>query len=444
MRSKSLALGLVTGTVFVAGCSLQKWDDVKVNTAGSAGIEQGGGGAGGEPATGGKPVKVSSIAKGGTKATNSADEVGGTGGSSGDVSHTTTKNTGGANSIGGSTAVGGTLSSGGVSNTGGTTAIGGSTAAGGTSSSGGVSNTGGKSNSGGTTVVGAPYVVSVTPTNGTTGVASNSKIVITFSEPMDTFSVASALSIPPLASNSFAQVWSTDNKILTITPSSGLTYATGASIASTPPLTYSVNLSATAADDGGTAMGAPYTSNFNTLRRITQTIVPEEVAGGTDYNYDPSASLRFCTGNEKFRTGCWRNQGSWGVYYIWLHYSLSSLGTLSDKTLFDSAVFNATQTTSGATLYPNYAVSLNEYDYRVLDYSIVKVPLNTTPATFCSSAAANPSISVVDKIRRGFTSGQSESLFGLVPTCTVPDERVSYMTEFTCDGFNMVVTFTTP
>lgn len=223
MRKAHSLLGLGVLTVFAVSCSLQKWDDVKRNNAGSAGVEQGGGGSGGEDATGGKTSKGGTSAKGGSSSKNTTEGVGATG--EGGRSHQ-----------------------------------------GGTSSLFSASNTGGTSTNSGTTVVGAPYVISVSPSNESMGIAANSKIVLTFSEPMDTFSVASALSIPPLANNSFAQVWSADNTTLTITPSSGLSYATGASVASTPPQVYTVNLAASATDAGGTAMGVAYASSFKTLR----------------------------------------------------------------------------------------------------------------------------------------------------------------------------------
>jgi hypothetical protein len=187
MRNVALFLGLGLFVAFNVGCSFQKWDDVKQSNAGNAGAEQGG--SGGDDATGGKSTKggssakVGSTAKGGSTAKNSAA-------------------TGGAISDGGSKNDGGTTSASGGSGS----TNGGTSSSGGTSSTGGLTAKGGTTSTGGTIAVGAPFVVSVTPTNGSDGIASNAKIVLKFSEAMDTFSVASALTIPPLANNAYSQV----------------------------------------------------------------------------------------------------------------------------------------------------------------------------------------------------------------------------------------------
>ncbi|MGC4069962.1 MAG: Ig-like domain-containing protein [Polyangiaceae bacterium] len=391
--------GVVVTFLVASGCSLQKWDEIKRNSAGAGngGAEHGGSVAGGSEATGGK------------SSTNGTSTTGG-------VSTT----------------------SGGASTTANTTSF-----SGGTRSMGGTSGAGSLSTTGGTAVVGAPYVVSVTPMNGTNGVATNSKIVIKFSEAMDTLSVTGAIAIPPLKSDSYAQVWSEDNTTLTITPTSGLSYSTGASVASTSPLTYTITLNTAAKDIGGTPMGEPYSSSFTTLRRITQTMRPEAVASANSYGLAIGGSLGFCTGNEIMSVGCWDGIGSEGTVYIFLHYSFASLGDLKSGTVFESAVLNAHQTGATTGFYSGGSVVVERFRYQVLDNSIRNAVPNDALGTLCSSFVSQPSLSIYSSIKSDFAAGNQDMLYRLAPSgVAITSDGLDAF--FNCGDFSLVVTFTTP
>jgi hypothetical protein len=212
------------------------------------------------------------------------------------------------------------------------------------------------------------------------------------------------------------------------------------SVASTPPQAYTVTLGASATDAGGTAMGVPYTSSFKTLRRITQTMLPEEVVMADTYQ----SSLLFCTGDKEFTVGPWDAAPyAGGTDYIFVHYSFTSLGTLKSGTNFESAIFNAKQTSPSTGIYPTGSVLLDRFDYHVLDASIFGVnPRNTH--TLCSSDILQPSDDVLTLFRFDFESGAQELLYRLSSSILTVPKNDEYWAYFACDGFNLVVTFTTP
>jgi hypothetical protein len=298
------------------GCSLTKLDDINEGNAGYGGTAEIGG-AGGEDATGGKATKGGTSAKdgstaqGGTSAKDGSTAQGGSltkGGSSaiggetaqgGTSTSSSTSSTTRIESAAGNTAIGGTTNNGGTStggvkvtggtSTGGTSTTGGSTVTGGTKSTGGISPTGGTTATSGTTTGSAPdtvrpQIIGISPNSETRGVTSTSNITITFSEPMNTNSVAQSLSVSGIVSSDLTLSWDTKNTTLTITPKNGLAYAQGTDPVATAPRAYVTTIASDAKDVAGNKLTADFTSTFYTLRRLTQTIVPTQAVGFITYN----------------------------------------------------------------------------------------------------------------------------------------------------------------
>jgi len=108
-----------------------------------------------------------------------------------------------------------------------------------------------------------PTVLSVSPGVGEIGVASDDKLVITFSEPMDQAETEMAF-----ASGDFGidtMIW-TDATTLEIVPT-GLAYAVGGP--SVVANSYAYQLKGTAKDLAGNALGSPFDGTFATLRKVT-------------------------------------------------------------------------------------------------------------------------------------------------------------------------------
>jgi hypothetical protein len=108
----------------------------------------------------------------------------------------------------------------------------------------------------------APAVVSITPAAGTKGVASNAKVVVTFSEGMDHASTEAAFSM----GTPVTFVWT--GNVLTATPNAALVYATSTD-KNAPAKSYTVAIGVGAKDVSGNALAAAASSSFSTLRRIT-------------------------------------------------------------------------------------------------------------------------------------------------------------------------------
>ncbi|MCR4316561.1 MAG: Ig-like domain-containing protein [Planctomycetes bacterium] len=108
-----------------------------------------------------------------------------------------------------------------------------------------------------------PTVLSVTPANGATNVPTNTTVLVSFSEPMNTTTV-SATSFMVLDPSNMPVVgtftWSNQNKDCTFTPAAGLS----------PSTTYSINMNSTIADLAGNGLAqTPYISSFTTAATAT-------------------------------------------------------------------------------------------------------------------------------------------------------------------------------
>jgi hypothetical protein len=115
----------------------------------------------------------------------------------------------------------------------------------------------------------APTVVSVTPSNGTRGVAKDVSIVVVFSEPMDQGKTEMAYASSSLPASGVTFSWSADKTQLTIDPKSDLAYAIG-SATTLEPMKYAFAIGTGASDLAGNAMGQAYAVEFATSRRIEQ------------------------------------------------------------------------------------------------------------------------------------------------------------------------------
>lgn len=118
---------------------------------------------------------------------------------------------------------------------------------------------------------GAPSVVSFAPADGSTGVAADAVIVIGFSEPMDAASVEAAWTSADLPATDVTFAWSPAGDMLTVTPNTPLSLATGDGLdpSVVPALEYTAGIAATATDASGVALASPITSHFATKKLMS-------------------------------------------------------------------------------------------------------------------------------------------------------------------------------
>ncbi len=105
-----------------------------------------------------------------------------------------------------------------------------------------------------------PTIVSVTPNNGSTGVAKDAKIVIVFSEAMNEQATELAYQSTDMPAVTFT--WAKGDTKLEIDPVGDLDYTPGGKL-------YSFKLKDTATDLAGNALAA-FTSSFTTFRELTR------------------------------------------------------------------------------------------------------------------------------------------------------------------------------
>jgi ligand-binding sensor domain-containing protein len=134
-----------------------------------------------------------------------------------------------------------------------------------------------------------PVLLDFSPSNGKTNVAKSTKIILTFSEPMNKDSVISALSFSP--SVSFDSSMNASSTKLTITPKSNLNEGKK----------YTVTLGQNAIDKHGRKLNQSTSWSFTTKKSTTpQSYVPPSYFGS--YIFSPSTSFGFPTTSFTFPT----------------------------------------------------------------------------------------------------------------------------------------------
>jgi len=93
----------------------------------------------------------------------------------------------------------------------------------------------------------------IVPANGSTGVRSDTKISIAFSEPMNQQTTEAAFASADIPSRTYS--WDSSGTILTVTPAGGLAYATGTDPA-LAARSYSFSITTTATDLAGNHLQA--------------------------------------------------------------------------------------------------------------------------------------------------------------------------------------------
>jgi hypothetical protein len=280
------------------------------------------------------------------------------------------------------------------------------------------------------------------PREGEGGVPSDARVIITFSESMDTGSVASALAVSSVPLDDLVLDWNSTGTRLTITPEVDFVYASGASPSSTNARSYSVGIASVATDLSGNELTLPFTSSFTTLRRITASLAPTGVAEYTPYSVTQGDGIQVCpTGTENVRVGWWVAQGSGGTWYAYVAYDARSLAAADSTVEVESAVFGTVQGAADPLFYPDGWVQLDKLEYGPLNDGVFDLDVTTSFGVLSDSASPEPEMNITTSFWLDWSGGAPQQLF-----------RLSYAGEpdsgdyarFTCSGFALEVTYLIP
>lgn len=117
-----------------------------------------------------------------------------------------------------------------------------------------------------------PHVFALSPANGQSGVAKDTTIEITFTEPMDQASVEAAYdsNISGISPAKVTFSWNPEGTVLTVDPNADLNYAEGGP--ATAPIVYSYSIATSALDLAGNPLDQQLDATFETSRRITESL----------------------------------------------------------------------------------------------------------------------------------------------------------------------------
>ena len=119
-----------------------------------------------------------------------------------------------------------------------------------------------------------PTILSTVPEDMATGIRSDQKIVVVFSEPMNQAATEAAFDKQTLPVGTFT--WSADSKTMTYTPSTPLLYAQATAPATVQAKLYSCSLGSASKSLAGAQLAAAKTFGFTTLREFSLTLTPSE------------------------------------------------------------------------------------------------------------------------------------------------------------------------
>lgn len=352
---------------------------------------------------------------------------------------------------------------GGASNAGGTPGLGGAAAGstpatGATSSSSGgspstqVVPTGGNSGAGGAVTGGAnatggaadttpPTVVPVAPLDGAKAITADATITLQFSEPMNTSSVASALTVTGVLAADLGLQWNDNATTLQITPKTPLLYATGGDSKSVSAKVYTVSIGQGARDLAGNALAAPFATSFSTLRRIASSIAAHDVICSDTF----TKLDKVC--DAVFTVGLWSSSRSGGHLLGYAVFDVSSIEPANQLFGIESAKLFALQSAATGNFYDISSVRVSKIQYHPELTGISTYEVLADIGTLATSnTPSTVSINVLDSFRNEFVgSGVKMHMYKLdaaQPTGDYSDTVVN--ANFDSSRFHLDVTYLIP
>jgi hypothetical protein len=248
--------------------------------------------------------------------------------------------------------------------------------------------------------------------------------------------MASALSITGLVASDLTLGWNSAATSVTITPNSGLTYATGQS-PGTVAKTYTITVGTGARDSAGNAMTSAFSSNFATLRRIKYDFSPETIIASDTYGNHSNSCV------DPLQIGGWSGMYSSGAYIAYLVFDVSAIGSASAMYAVESAILTGHQTPPTANFYSIAAVHVNKIQYDPQLYNMPSFPVLADVGILATSYAAVSSLDALTSFKADFVSNSvTKHMYTIAPTMpTTPWSSSVDCANFTCLGFYLTVTY---
>lgn len=190
----------------------------------------------------------------------------------------------------------------------------------------------------------APTVVSTTPTAAQSSLGADTKIQITFSEPMDPGTVVNAYHSVELPLDKVSTQWNADQTVLTISPDQPLEYGygTGDDPTTADRKTYSISIGATATDLAGNPL-VPLDLSFSTKVRMhsmafLEAPLSRSTLGGTAL----AETVNLMAGDSVLGNAPYRG------------YASFDLGAVHASAVIESASFSALQLPMEGTPYAQF------------------------------------------------------------------------------------------
>jgi len=286
--------------------------------------------------------------------------------------------------------------------------------------------------------------VDVSPSTGQTGVASNAKIVVTFSEAMNQTAVRNAYSSARLPPAQVTFSWNAAGTILTITPNNPLPYASGTS-PTIPATLFLWEISTAATDLAGNGLAATFSSSFTTLRRITSSVPGTNVFNLLDGTpIGPSGVVPIaCTGTEGNNVG--RSVGLAFTSVRKMYITLQIPSAPTGVTAVETAVFRGLQTQVAGDPYSLSVLTADEIPFQGAPgaASNTVAPIRSLGTFSTTASTVAPQVDVTATFAQSFIAAGQETpvmirlQFGALPSV----ESLQY---FSCSGFLATWTYLVP
>lgn len=263
----------------------------------------------------------------------------------------------------------------------------------------------------------APTVASTQPANNAKGVTADATVQITFSEPMDKDSVASAVTVSGLSSSDVTLSWNNSNTTLQIVPKQPLAYAQVDSTSGAAKQ-YTVSVGSRAKDAAGNALTA-MSFSFSTLRDLNLRLNPNQVLTTDSYSLAAGSSgPTVCVVLNSGQVGEYHQDSHWSTEAMFAVFDANGIMPANQVSKLISAELWMSQQAPTAGFYSAGSVQVDQVQYvtpssRQIVNQSVRHAVGTISSGPAADSSRNEHFSITDGFWSDWQSGANLMLFRL-------------------------------